>query len=457
MSAVTLIAVASALLDYKREMDEEARKEEDALVLYLKNDQISEIEFTMKDPSSVLVQGREIVTNQFTLKKNKEGWSFVEPWQEAADAESIEQFLNSLNGEKATEVVGLGESPDWAKFGLQKPRGSLSFKDQGGRTVKIDVSNRKNFEGGSYLRRNDENKVLVGSSGWNAKVEKKIFDFRDKRLLRLSSNQIEKFSVARGKEVFEFSFANGQWVLTSKPTWKLDPLRVKELLNSLTGNVIVEYFKEGSILPDDRKKFGVDRSEIIVKMLLRDNKNWQARVGSLKGGVYPVEILDPPMIVAMAAVDGEKLFKLKAENLRDRTTPFEFDKDQVQKIELKVSEKSQALETMLEKKDQAFASLIDKIRALEAMEFLEGTSEVPGGIRRTLQLRNGDGKILMELALGRSQKKKINGIEKVYYTAQSSLVNELMTIDEKRINELGIDQLMTSGASPAPQSSKENK
>lgn len=443
LSAVTVIAVAAALLDYKREMNEEARKEEDALVLSLKVDQVAEIDFTMKDPSTVSSGGRQVVTNRFSVKKTKAGWVFAEPMQEAADSESIEQFLQSLNGEKATEVVGVGESPDWSKFGLQKPKGTLLFKDQSGRSIKIDVSNRKNFEGGSYLRRNEENKVLVGSSGWNSKVEKKIFDFRDKRLLRVTDNQVEKFSIVRGKDSFEFSFSEGRWLLQSKPTWKLDALRVKELLNSLTGSVITDYLKEGAILPDDRRRHGVDRSILVIKVLLRDKKNWQARIGQLKDGAYPVEVLDPSLIVAMAAVDAENLVKLKAESLRDRTTPFEFDKDQVQKIEFKVSDKARELG----KKDEAFKSLIDKIRSLEAAEYLEGGSELVGGVKKTVQLKNGEGKILMELGLGRSHKRKVNGVEKVYYTAQSSLVNDILMIDESRINDLGIDQLV-SGEAP---------
>ncbi len=445
MSAVTLIAVAAALLDFKREHDEESRKEEESIVLTMKPDQISEVEFLVTSPN-------------FVLQKSSEGWKFAKPREEMADSAGVSEFLESLAEEKGIELSGLANPPVWSKFGLEKPKGSLIFKDQLGKIIRVDVGTKKNFEGAVYLRKNHDNKVLMGSPGWASKMDLKIFDFRDKRLLRKEPNQIERFAVTKGQETYEFVFTEGKWVLQGKLSWKLDQNRVQQLINTLTGNVIIEYLKEGSILPDDRKKFGILQAEVRVKVLLRGNANWNALVGSLKDGGYPVEIQEPALIVRMAAVYGEKLLKLRPEDLRDRFTPFEFDKNEVEKIELKYSDK--ALE--LVKKDKVWTilrgegaqidvatvpDLIEKIRKLEATEFLDGGAELKAGAElqtgspKSLHLSNGQGKIIMELELGPSKKRKVNGVDRIYYTAQSSLVGELLTIDEARIKDLGIDQI----------------
>lgn len=459
MGAVTLIAVAAAILDLKNETDKLDRKEADALVVNLKKDQISEIEFVTLTPSNLKQSDKEILTNQFTLEKKSEGWFLKAPIQELADQEAVQRFLDSVTDEKASEVLGLGVAPDWSKFGLQKPKGTVTLKDNSGKTTKIDVSNRKNFEDGSYLRRNEETKVLVGSSAWHTQIDRKIFEFREKRLLRLTANQIEKLNLNTKEEQIDLSYKEGQWTLDQKPSWKLDQTRVQELINSLTGSVITDYLKEGQVLPDDRKKFNVDRPLTTVKLLLKDNKNWSARFGSLKNQAYPVESLEPPMIVNVAAFDGEKIVEAKASDLRDKTTPFEFNKADVQKIELKLSD--QMIE--LEKSDKDWkvsrskgaefdpnktSGLIDKIRALKVSEFLESNAGLNGPIKKTLLLKDSSGKLLMELGLGSSQKKKIKGSDRIFYTAQSSLVSELVVIEESRVKDLGLDEIFnqTQGA-----------
>lgn len=452
MAAVTVIAIAAALLDFKKDMDEETRREDESYLLKMKPDQISQIEFTMKDPSTLMVAGKPVVTNQFTLKKTSEGWQFDSPIKESADSDGVQQFIESLVEEKGIEVKGLGDNPGWEKFGLATPRGSLVFKDQLGKQLRIDISTKKNFEGAAYIRKDFENKVLLASPGWSAKAERKVIDFRDKRLLHARPQQIERMELTKGKDLYEFSWSDGRWTLDSKGAWKLDQKRVQGLIDSLTGPSISEYYHEGIVLPDDRKRYGVSQVEVKIKILQRGNKNWNARIGALKEGGYPVEILDPPAIVKISAVDGDRLVKLKPEFLRDRTSPFEFDKDQVGRIE--VATRDKALE--LEKRNDQWAivrsegtkidittvpGLLDKIRALEAAEYLDPSETFNGKPLKTLQLKDKMGEVVFELELGASRKKKVSGVEKIYYKAQSSLVGGMIAIEEAKIKDLGIDQI----------------
>ncbi|PWU17363.1 MAG: hypothetical protein C5B49_09115 [Bdellovibrio sp.] len=482
--ALTAVAVSAAVFDFQWEKKTEEKKTEDSIVFKdFKPDQCVSLELTTANPASLVKDGTPVLENTVVLKKEKDEWWIKSPIEELADQAAVRSFLEGLPAEKATEIAALGQKEaEWETFGLDKPKGSIRVTNQGGGTTEISVSGRKNFQGEAYLRRNREDKPLLGSSTWHTKMEKSLFDFRDKRLLQAKTEDVRKLAVRahdvrRGSAAHDGSgsaapvvleFRDGVWFLPAKPKWKIDQGQVREILDKLTMGSLTSIQKEGQLKSEDTKEFAKPSATIEVTLSSTgskaDAKIWTAQLVSGKdkdsshdstnsNANTKIRTSNPSRIGTISNSDAEKLTKFSEDQLRDKASPFDFKKADVHKVEIKMAdqvlqaEKSDNDWKVVAKSDpqlnvdaKKIAAVLDRVQSLEAVEFMP-RGEAPGKTQNSISVKDSSGKSLVDLVFGETQKKKINGVDRSVVLAKSNLVDEIVAVDASKVKDLGVEEI----------------
>lgn len=444
MVAVTAVAVGYAVYDFQREKTATAKKDADAVIVPWDVETIQEIEVTSID-------NRNVTTR---LKKDDSGWRVVEPLMDLADANELRDFLQGLAKEKTVETVGETGPIDWKIFGLEEPRGKIHLRRVSGEELTLAISTKKNFQGDAFMRVNRNEEVLAVSSSWFARLEKRPIDFRDKRVLRWPLADLTAVAVKGRNGVFTMEQKDGKWVAREHSGWSLDQNKAREFIQDLGKPMVSEFLVE-------RPKGVFEKPALEIALSFKDGKTWKGMIGENKEKESFVTATEPAIIGRMTSAEAERLGAITLAQLRNRSEPFDFPKQDVKKIELRTSLKTTDLELKGEKweiarKDDGALgvegakvdSLLGKLRELKVTEFIDKKMSLPGAPKAVF-LKDGTGKLLFELSLGEIQKKKIDGADKVVYLAKTNLFPELITIEEGMINGLGIEDMLVDAAKAA--------
>ncbi|MGZ5279084.1 MAG: DUF4340 domain-containing protein, partial [Pseudobdellovibrionaceae bacterium] len=232
-SIVVFLVVAYAGYDYWSSQEQEAKQSEQLLLWNGDIEQVKKIALTISD-------------SEIQLEKDPDGWKMTAPVQDSANTNLIEQYIDGISTEKAQETVVEGGQIDFAAFGLDNPKGVITLTLNSGEMTKFSIGQLKNFQGDAFLRKNDENKVMVVSSTWLSKVEKTALDFRDKRVMRRSNAKTEKLSFQKRKNKFELEKKDSQWIAVGHPEWKLDQNKVREIMAQLNSTEALEFIAENN-------------------------------------------------------------------------------------------------------------------------------------------------------------------------------------------------------------------
>lgn len=440
--AVTAVAVALAVFDYQWERHQEEQKAQGARLLNLEPSQVSAVELVLPNPSSVTVDSVTSMTNKLRFERKSDGWWIQSPVQERAAQDVIQAFVEGVLLETAVPVVVDQASVEWKNFGLDEPTGSVSLIDSAGQSSTIQVGSRKNFQGESYLRRNEENQVRLGAATWTDKMAHSLFDFRDKRALREPAMNVQGIRFQQGPRTLSFDRQDAKWSLREHPTWKLDQNQTREVLATLTGNLIGEFKREGQLKAADLKEFGLDKPALRIDIQLEGrDRPWTAEMSSLTGQNYFLQLHEPSVIAAVGSAQGARLVNIDPQSLRDRQHPFDFDPTRVSEVEIRLGERSKKA------KPEEVAPLLKKLRDLEVAEFPK--PEAPSsasGSKESVILRDAKGATLFSLSLSEVQKKKVDGEEKNVVLATSNLFPEVVSIEEDKAKELDLKALMEGSA-----------
>ncbi len=410
-----------------------------SLLIQLEKDQISEMSYTSS-------------TEKFQLHRDQNGWSITEPYNDQADPEHMENFISTVISEKSSSTAKEGDGIDWSLFGLKDPLAIYEFKDQSGKSVRIQISAIKNFEGNPYLRRNDENSVLVGGLAWSNFASKKVFDFRNKKVFRSSRADISEliWTVNRQKKIHLVQ-KDSTWVFANHSDWIVDQNEVRSLLTSLSEWKASDISKtKPAILKN------TNGAQLVLKL---KDQNWTLNLqqdqktkkvsGKLVGADWTYQL------------EGSFFDKLQNEtdrDYRDHKKPFEFDKKIIQKIAIQTPLKKMifvknagvwALEpAKVESKAESsldqtkLNDFIERVRGFEAAEYV--LPEESKGHRfvsnHRVEFQNDKNEVVFLLEWS---DQKVSGLkDKSYLWAKTSQQKEPFYMESSSLDLLSPSQLM---------------
>ena len=276
---VCALSIAYAAYDYWSDKAAEERKAEQATLLLMNKDQVAEV--SLQRPSGDNIQ----------LQRTNEGWQIIAPIKEVADQNSVVDFVEGTTLEKSTDLVKEGEGIDWKLFGLDSPVANLSFSDNAGKKVEFLISGKKNFDGDFYVRRAGENKVFTASTTWARRANKKLLDFRDRRVLKKESTGFKKLVFEQsGKILFTTEKEGSEWKMTQGPgginfqNWALDAQRVNELIFSLNNCLAQDILVKPE--PKDLKVRKLDQASVKILLTPMTGEPWKVEFFENKTEVY---------------------------------------------------------------------------------------------------------------------------------------------------------------------------
>ncbi|TAM80878.1 MAG: DUF4340 domain-containing protein [Acidobacteria bacterium] len=217
----------------------EAKSVESKKILPLNNNQI--VAFTVTSTGDKPV----------TCAHEGNTWQITDPARLAADSSTISSFLTSLTSAVPDDVIS--EKPDSLKeFGLDPAATTIEVKTNASPqefTLRLGSSTPTN--NGIYAQVAGQGRVFTLASYLKDSLEKKLFDFRNKKVVTLDRDSIRRVDVSSKKDSYQLvKNADGIWDLTLPPPVRADHFSVESLVDEL-GNASMQ-----GIVAENKKDLG---------------------------------------------------------------------------------------------------------------------------------------------------------------------------------------------------------
>jgi hypothetical protein len=257
-----------------------------ALILFLNRTATSPRELNERsarllpiDPNDV--RGFTIRNGDEFIKAKNDGdyWKLVAPWNDAADISVVDQLLTAaqfLRPDAIIDDLGKGDAKrdKLRDFGLNKSklRLKLDGKEMPG---EIQFGHETPVEGKSYVRVEDEDAVYVVSDDLKNIVSKKTEDFRDHRLLPVSTTLIDRIVIRVSGGEIELTKEQDNWQLTRPIKARASNDAVGSLLTKINQTPIAAF------VPDDKaRSAGFDTPSKVVTLFAGENEKTEIQIGN---------------------------------------------------------------------------------------------------------------------------------------------------------------------------------
>lgn len=417
LAGLTALAVGYVVFDFQYEKHTDQKKADAALLLKLDKDQISEFEIERFGPNGI--------SQKISAKRNADGWQLQTPLEDLMDQGATSDFVEASTLERSQQVIKEGDGIDWKVYGLDQPKGKVTYKTNAGQSQTIEVSTQKNFMADVYIRKTGENKVYLASSTWTARVDKQPYDFRDKRIMRNPYSAIDQAKLKLVKESYTLHKVEGKWKSKEKPEWNLDQSKAGELSSMLSTTNIMEFAKEGEPSKDDLKKIGIKEQRAEIQIQLNNGKSWSATFYQNEKKEYYLQTSDPKRLVRIAIPDGDKIATKTLASLRDGHEPFDFKKDQAKKLVV-YKDDGKKEEFTSEKADHVIRSL----RNLEVKSF--DAPAATNQLKDFIEVLDQENKPLFKMSTFRVGNQ---------IAVKTNLYSQVIGLEDSQIKNLGLEKL----------------
>ncbi|MBD3265934.1 DUF4340 domain-containing protein [bacterium] len=247
--AVCVLIALFYFWDTERVEKQEEQEEKEKILIALDEEEVKEV--TIHRPQTV-------------LKGVKEGeqWKLVEPLQAKGDASTWNNIAQTIAGGKRERVIE--EQPeDLSIFGLADSSLQVTLAGIDGATATTLVFGKETPVSGKYYAMIEgTSDVVTVPSYWQNISSKNLYDLRDKTILELETDQVQKVEIAHATHVIALERQNEKdWVLTKPVQAHAQESAVRELVNKLKNGKIKQFIEEK---PDIPAVYGMDKPKYIL-------------------------------------------------------------------------------------------------------------------------------------------------------------------------------------------------
>ncbi len=445
-SAIVFLVVAYAYIDYQSSQEADELEKQEAKVFGISKEDVQSVKVTRKE-------------GVLAFERDGNAWKLTEPIKDSGDLKAIEGFVGLMVAEKSEETV-LEGGVDFKKFGLENPMGTIEIVNLDGNSVKVNLGSVEGVGSQIYLRRNDEDVVLLGSGTWKTQLNRRVKDFRDKSVAEIDLKQVQGFVIyRRGKRDVAVQKEGDKWISSG---YVLDKKTVESYLKQINTLKANDFVAEDKSSKKDLKKFGLNKSEIEIQVDLGDKK-----IGlyvSRADGSYA-------FVVSTERSQILQVYKSAAENLnkdlfyfRDKHRAFHLAENKVNQMSIQ----TQKTQIHLEKRNEEWKllqpiegkeldkekihALLEKLGELKVEEFHGKKKQVNQPMGQVV-FRNSEGATELELKWGKPYK------DGTLTYVHSSLEGETLGVRTSVIESLPIEELLVKQkkANPSVDVSKDKK
>lgn len=423
-SAVVLLGAYAYFGEFKKEIHEQAEKEKKSQIVTLKKDQIQKI----------IIQ---TAGETLSLSRSKNGWDLSGKLNDEADNDIVESMLDQVVQEKAVDRISITPAVDVSQYGFSVPLGTITFIDNKDEKQSIVVSSQKNFEGLYFLRKNQDSEILTSGDSWFSFITKPAAGFLNLKLFRFLPSLVDQIEIQSNQDRFTLNYKEAFWKSALRPEFELDQNQIREILSQVSLAKGVELLKSAP------------QGKPVMSISFKGEKlDWLASFfKDSKSKDWLVKISNPELAIRFGPQTLEKLTDLRLFDLRDKTLPFQFSKEDVTQIQWKTALKSQKIKKertfwVLDPQDPNFeldpgsiTLLIDKLKNLKVYQYMQKPND-KAELSQSIELKNEKGEVVFSFQW--SEFKNHEGF------AKTSLSKEVFMMDDAQINQLGLHNLLKS-------------
>jgi hypothetical protein len=246
-STIVLLLILVALVGYIYYADRDGGSESDL-----------ERAFALLEAGDIVeVQIRSASGETSRVEKSGETWRLVEPVQAEADSAEISSITSSLATLDIQRVVDENAS-DLGQYGLEPARIEVGFRTTDDQEPRRLLLGEKTPTGGDlYARFPDQTRVFLVSSFVDATFNKDTFALRDKSIIDIERDAVERLEIDAGDRDITLAKAGNEWRIAAPISARADFAAVEGSLERLASGRM-----EGIAAPEagtgELKKYGLD-------------------------------------------------------------------------------------------------------------------------------------------------------------------------------------------------------
>ena len=467
LAAVLLVLGALATWDEWQTKQEQQQKEEESKLTDLDAAQVRKIVLVDRgkatapdgdrDPSAPTEADAVAAPTRVELEQIDGVWRVTAPLETVADQNEVQDFIRTVLEYKYEETITAPDETDvdLQEYGLQEPQ----------RTIKLTTADSINYElrlgrnapvgYSTYFQVSGKELVYLGSQYVLNSTQKGLFDFRDKRLISLDTDQIKRITFwHRDLQVYEVVRQEGKFQLIKPEPFKTSQKKISEYIEAFD-QVRAEKFIDQ---PDTVlvKKFKT-ATKIVMTAVFEFNSGESKELTFVRDrGELLASFAADKLVFGLPASFEEKVRNL-SENFRDHSifaftvaevTDIDIDGQNYRRIDnnwYRVTDLDAEGKLPTDNKptpNDSVDLLLDSLETAEALEFVERKTVAkvlaqPPARRLTLQLQAADDEQRkLEIAFYTHPEKEDrfyvshNANEQIYVAA-SSLLEAYTVSDEK--------------------------
>jgi hypothetical protein len=391
-----------------------------------------------------------VETERIVLQKNQSGWNLIEPIQDLADQNIIDSILDGIKSQSAKKLNI--ESTDLSDYKMGTPSSIWIIKTATGKSAKVIVSQENNFEGYPFIMMANSTNINLGGSFWKSMVNQSMTYFRNKKLLRLPIEMINRVQVQSLSNKVDLVNRDAQWSVAGNSEMALDQTKVKDFLLRLNALEVSEYLSDGEPSQSQIRQKGLDKNYVQVGLFSTES-NWSAKfqLDEKTNSLYGLTDR-PTQMLKLDLLNWEMLANLNTDQFRDRSSAFAFNPSEVQKFfvktqagELELLKKSEwkierssmsGIDSRSDVNQDQLEKFLKELSRQELTYFLEKSDYGKLVGTNMIILKSANDQLLLQLNWGPQSKRNFFSMEREFYFARTQVSPMVFGMSLESINKI---------------------
>ena len=210
-----------------------------------------------------------------------DGWAMTQPVKAKADPRVIEDIISVLGSLRVVVFEADGEY-DLANYGLAQPKVTVTLQFTADDPIQeLQIGSDAGTPGRIYVARSDHRAVYAVNKEIYTKLNRTVFDLRDKRVIDFQRTVTHRFAIRQGdSEIVCGKNIDGEWEITSPVALKADAEAVDDLLFGVDALRAVAFVDDQ---PKSLRPYGLDSPLIEASFMVPDAEPAVLLVGKMKG------------------------------------------------------------------------------------------------------------------------------------------------------------------------------
>ena len=292
-------------------------------------DSVAALHLQVAGQPEIHCERQTVLDNDTTGNTGK--WQMIQPVEAQADARAVEEIVETLAGLKAVVFEADG-AYNPANYGLARPKVTVAVQFMADAPrQELQIGSDTGTSGRIYVARPDRQAVYAVNKEIYTKLDRAVFDLRDKRVIDFQRTAAHRFTLRRGENrIMCQKNVDGEWEITSPVALKADAGAVDDLLFGVDALRAVAFVDDQ---PRNLRPYGLDSPVIQASFMVPDTEPAVLLVGKIAGdNIYVKSQNAAPVFLVkkeLLALVGMGVAELRHKQVLD------FGSDAVSKIILK--------------------------------------------------------------------------------------------------------------------------